>query len=51
MEYYLAENFGLDLRGRFIATLGGDAVTYNDAPVEADNYMAFDALAGLFFYP
>ncbi|MEE9456832.1 MAG: outer membrane beta-barrel protein [bacterium] len=51
MEYYLAENFGLDLRGRFIATLGGDAVTYKDAPVEADNYMAFDALVGLFFYP
>ena len=50
-EYYLAENFGFDLRGRFIATLGGDAVTYNGAPVEADNYMAFDALVGLFFYP
>ncbi len=51
MEYYLADNFGLDLRGRFMATFGGDAVTYNDAPVEADNYMAFDALAGIFFYP
>lgn len=50
MEYYLAENFGLDMRGRFMATFGGDRVTYRDEPVEADNYMAFDALVGLFLY-
>jgi hypothetical protein len=51
MEYYLADNFGLDLRGRFMATFGGDDVAYEGAPVEADNYLAFDALLGLFLYP
>jgi hypothetical protein len=51
MEYYLAENVGFDLRGRFMATFGGEAVTYKNALVEAGNYLAFDGLIGLFFYP
>jgi hypothetical protein len=50
-EYYLAENFGVDLRGRFIATFGGEEMTYEGTPVDADNYMAFDAVIGVFFYP
>ncbi len=51
MEYYLVENFGADLRGRFLATFGGDSVTRGGNLVEADNYLAFDVLIGLFFYP
>jgi hypothetical protein len=51
MEYYLVENFGVDLRGRFLATLGGDKVTHGEDLVEANNYLAFDILIGLFFYP
>jgi hypothetical protein len=51
MEYYLAENFGLDLRGRFVATFGGDSATYRETTVASDNYMAFDALVGVFIYP
>ncbi len=51
MEYYLAETFGLDLRGRLMVTFGGDAVTYKSAPVDAGNYVAFDGLMGIFFYP
>ena len=51
MEYYVAENFGLDLRGRFMATSGGASVKYDGELVEADNYLAFDLLIGLFFYP
>lgn len=51
MEYYVADNIGLDLRGRVIATAGGEGVMYDDKLVEADNYLAFDLLMGLFFYP
>jgi len=50
-EYYLGENFGVDARGRFIAAFGGEKMTYGDAVVDASNYMAFDAVIGLFFYP
>ena len=50
-EYYLGENFGVDVRGRFIATFGGEEMTFDDAPVDASNYMAFDAVIGFFFYP
>ncbi len=51
MEYYLAETFGFDLRGRIMATFGGGAATYKAAPVDAGNYVAFDGLMGIFFYP
>jgi hypothetical protein len=50
-EYYLGDNFGVDVRGRFIATFGGEEKTYGDTLVDADNYMAFDAVLGVFFYP
>ena len=50
-EYYLGENFGVDVRGRFIATFGGEKMTLGDALVDANNYMAFDAVIGFFFYP
>jgi len=50
-EYYLGENFGVDVRGRFIATFGGEKMTFDEALVDADNYMAFDAVIGFFFYP
>jgi hypothetical protein len=50
-EYYVGENFGVDFRGRFLAVFGGEEMTYNGAPVDAANYMAFDAVVGFFFYP
>jgi hypothetical protein len=50
-EYYLGENFGVDARGRFIATFGGEKMTYQGALVDTSNYMAFDAVIGFFFYP
>ncbi len=51
LEYYLGENYGVDTRGRFIAAFGGEAVTYEDRLVEADNYMSFGVTIGLFWYP
>jgi len=50
-EYYLGENFGVDFRGRYIATFGGEEMTFEETPVDAANYMAFDAVLGFFFYP
>jgi hypothetical protein len=50
-EYYLGENFGVDARGRFLATFGGEDKTLGGAPVDADNYLAFDVVVGLFLYP
>jgi hypothetical protein len=50
-EYYLSETFGVDVRGRFMSTFGGEKTLYEDMPVDADNYFAFDAVIGLFFYP
>lgn len=50
-EYYLGDNYGLDARGRFLATFGGEKLTYGEAVVDANNYMAFDAAVGFFFYP
>jgi hypothetical protein len=51
MEYYLAVNYGLDVRGRFISAFGGDKATNDGDLVDADNYLAFDAVLGFFFYP
>jgi hypothetical protein len=51
MEYYLGVNFGLDVRGRFISTFGGDKTTNDGDLVDAGNYLAFDAVLGFFFYP
>lgn len=51
MEYYLGVNFGVDVRGRFISAFGGDKTTNDGDPVNAGNYLAFDAVLGLFFYP
>ncbi len=51
MEYYLGVNYGLDVRGRFISAFGGDKATYDGDLVNADNYLAFDAVIGFFLYP
>lgn len=51
MEYYLGVNFGLDVRGRFISAFGGDKTTNDGDLVNADNYLAFDGVLGLFVYP
>jgi hypothetical protein len=50
-EYYFRENFGVDVRFRFLAAFGGEAAEYAQQPVDADNYAAFDGVLGLFFYP
>ncbi len=51
VEYYLSENFGIDVRGRFIYALGGDKVYYKNQLIDSDSYQALDAVAGIFFYP
>jgi hypothetical protein len=50
-EYYLVPNAGIDFRSRAVGTWGGEALAFDDEPIDAGSYMAFDVVAGLFWYP